>query len=104
ANFDRAGLDVDVILDDCGASVQERFDLILCNPPFHHGFSANRELTERFLTRTSQLLAPQGLAMFVVNQFIPLETVAADYFGKIDTLAANNSFKVIGLTRPRVRS
>src|SRR5690606_14598650 len=38
ANFDQRELAVTVTLDDCGAHLQEQFDVILCNPPFHHGF------------------------------------------------------------------
>ena len=90
------GLDAEVIAADCGDKLQERFDLILCNPPFHQGFSVNDDLTQRFLKATQRLLHPSGIAVFVVNAFIPLERLAAPFFhGTV--LANNGRFKVLQL-------
>src|SRR5690606_24017353 len=38
-NLLAANLNGKVIADDCAASINETFDLILCNPPFHQGFN-----------------------------------------------------------------
>ncbi|MEX2130843.1 MAG: methyltransferase [Pseudohongiellaceae bacterium] len=97
ANFARYELAVNVLLDDCGKNLQERFDLILCNPPFHLGFAANRELTENFLRQIQRLLSDQGVALLVVNQFIPLETLAAEFFDGVDLISSTASFKVVAL-------
>src|SRR5690606_21454912 len=40
-NFAEAGLNVDCVPDDAGRHINQRFDLILCNPPFHQGFSVS---------------------------------------------------------------
>jgi len=103
ANFDRAQLAVSVSLDDCGAQLKQSFDLILCNPPFHQGFASSRELTEKFLQQIRRLLAKDGQALLVVNQFIPLEKIAADYFGSIETLCSTESFKVVALKYAKIR-
>lgn len=100
-NFDRLGINGQVISDDCGASLDERFDLLLCNPPFHQGFALEGELTERFVTTAARLTAFDGVALFVVNQFIPLERKAQGLFTEIDTFADNGSFKLIRLARPK---
>ncbi len=97
ASFARAGLTVKVTLDDCGAQLQERFDLILCNPPFHQGFSTSQALAAKFLEAIARLLAPGGRALVVVNQFIPLESAAAGQFAKISTLTQEHGFKVVQL-------
>lgn len=86
-----------VIAADCGDALNDTFDLILCNPPFHQGFSLEGDLTNRFLATAKRLLAPQGIAVFVVNQFIPLERKASGLFRNITTCASNGSFKVITL-------
>ena len=94
------GLQVEVIADDCGSTLQENFDVILCNPPFHQGFRVDDRLTLKFLQQTQRLLARDGAALFVVNAFIPLEQAAQPYFRQIKTLVHNGSFKLVVLQQP----
>lgn len=96
-NLQRNGLTGSVIAADAGSGIQGKVDLLLCNPPFHQGFSVDGDLTDKFLASASRSLAPQGVALFVVNQFIPLERKAAPLFRQINTLVDNGSFKVIQL-------
>jgi len=100
-NFERLQINGSVVRDDCGASLTQRFDLLLCNPPFHQGFALEGELTERFVATAARLTAFDGIAAFVVNQFIPLERKAQGLFAEIDTFADNGSFKLVRLARPR---
>ena len=99
-NAQGAGLNVEAILDDCGQTIDERFDTLLCNPPFHTGFDVNSALTNRFLEAANNKLKTKGTAYFVVNSFIPIEKKAATAFGKIHTLANNKQFKVLALSQP----
>jgi 16S rRNA (guanine1207-N2)-methyltransferase len=96
-NADHYGMRIDVVAGDCGGNIAQTFDLILCNPPFHQGFSVDGNLTDKFLRQTQRLLAPQGMAVFVVNQFIALERAAEKYFKRVDTTDRNQSFKLIRL-------
>lgn len=96
--FEKNNLSGDVIAADCGEGIDEKFDAVICNPPFHQGFNVENQLTDRFLARTRSLLASGGSALFVVNSFIPIEAKATQYFKKIDQLASNKSFKVIRLS------
>ena len=96
-NAELHGLQVEVVADDCGGQLAPGFDLILCNPPFHQGFSVDAALTDKFLRQTRRLLSAGGVAVFVVNQFIPLERAAEKYFRRIETAARNQSFKLIRL-------
>jgi len=88
-----------VIPSDAGADLRDKFDLILCNPPFHQGFSVDGDLTDKFLRNTQQLLTADGLAYFVVNQFIALEKKAVPYFKHIHLIAQNKSFNVFELRK-----
>lgn len=96
-NLQRNQLNGEVIAADAGRSIRVKADLLLCNPPFHQGFGTDGDLTDKFLISAKQLLAPQGIALFVVNQFIPLERKAAPLFSQIKVLIDNGSFKVIQL-------
>lgn len=99
-NLEMNQMTAEVVAADCAQGINERFDVILCNPPFHQGFSVNGTLTTKFLRGARDHLADNGLALFVVNAFIPLEKVAAPYFKQVETIARNNSFKVIALSGP----
>lgn len=96
-NIKLNSIDAEILAADCGDLISDTFDLILCNPPFHQGFSVEGDLTDRFLASTKRLLAPQGMAIFVVNQFIPLERKASGLFRTINRCSSNGSFKVISL-------
>ena len=92
-----SALHLEVVADAVARQLAPGFDLILCNPPFHQGFSVDAALTDKFLRQTRRLLSAGGVAVFVVNQFIPLERAAEKYFRRIETAARNQSFKLIRL-------
>lgn len=98
ANFQLHGIQGQVIPDDCAASIEERFDVLLCNPPFHKGFDTEKALTERFIKSAQQHLKKSGVAFFVTNQFISIEQSAATYFKGIETVFKDKSFKVVKLS------
>jgi len=89
----------EVSLQDCADGLHAPVDLVLCNPPFHQGFTVEGALTDRFLAAARRLLKPGGEALFVVNAFIPLERKAAPLFADVRTLASDRSFKVLALRR-----
>jgi len=97
SNNVRAMADARVIASDAGLQLTGKFDLILCNPPFHQGFSVDGDLTEKFLRSAAQHLEESGVAYFVVNQFIGLEKKALGIFNSIKLIAQNKSFKVVEL-------
>jgi len=96
-NCEKNQVAAEIIAADCGDQINESFDLILCNPPFHQGFNLEGDLTNKFVSACKRLLAKNGTALFVVNQFIPLERKASKHFSKVKVLADNGSFKLITL-------
>lgn len=101
ANLDLAGLQGAVIASDAGDCLTEQVDILLCNPPFHAGFSTSGDLTDKFLAAAARLLNPEGIACFVVNLHIPLERKAQKWFDRIDHHSDNGHFKLITLRKPR---
>jgi|TARA_B110000116_G_scaffold181759_1_gene157503 16S rRNA (guanine1207-N2)-methyltransferase len=99
ANFQQSSLKVDTIAADCADSIDRKFDLILCNPPFHQGFSVNGDLTSKFLAATHRLLSAHGAALLVVNQFVPIERKAQAVNFSVTLLINNGSFKVVLLSK-----
>jgi 16S rRNA (guanine1207-N2)-methyltransferase len=95
ANFSALNINGNLIAGDAGSQLNEKFDAIICNPPFHQGFNIDSALTEKFLNASKRLLAPSGKALFVVNNFIALEKKAQDYFSDVEEVARSGSFKLI---------
>lgn len=98
ASLEKNNIEANVIPSDCGDTLTQKFDLILCNPPFHKGFDHHTGLTEKFSRATHRLLAKNGCAYFVTNAFVGIEK----HFDKHDlickTLANNTQFKVMRIT------
>ncbi|MCW8193987.1 class I SAM-dependent methyltransferase [Proteobacteria bacterium 005FR1] len=97
-NFRRTGLEVTTTVDDCGSQLSGPFDLILCNPAFHQGFAVSEALSRKFISQSARLLARKGSALLVVNQFVPLEKLAAGLFKRADLLLHTDGFKVFALS------
>ena len=97
-NLARIKIAYEVIGDDAGESIEENFDSIWSNPPFHSGFSLSTTVLNKFLKSSKNLLNPNGKCLFVVNKFIPIEKLASNYFKTIEILNKNNSFKVVLLS------
>lgn len=90
----------EVIADDCGQGIDQKFNWILCNPPFHQGFDISNALTEKFVINAKHLLSRSGIALFVVNSFIPIEKVAQEHFAQVTMLENTGQFKIIQLSHP----
>ena len=76
-------------------------DIIVCNPPFHHGFDHDKALIIHFVRASLALLTNKGIAFFVVNAFIPLPNVVAQESGHCELLAHESGFKVYCISRER---
>ncbi len=101
ANLNERSITGKVVPSNAGDTLNEQYDIILCNPPFHSGFTISSELTERFLAAASRCLAPSGEACFVVNRHIGIEQKAVKYFNDIQLHTENKHFKLIHLRQPR---
>lgn len=87
----------EIVLANCGEGIDARFDAVICNPPFHQGFDVDGDLTSRFLQSARAHLLPAGRAVFVVNQFIPLERKAEGVFRSVTEVCRAQGFKVLVL-------
>lgn len=97
-NFEEHRIKGEVIASDGGAGLKGSFNAILCNPPFHQGFRTDSNLTQTFLKGARQLLAKGGRALFVVNQFVPLESLASPLFPQVSEVTRERGFKLITLS------
>lgn len=98
-NFQTHGIDGYLSVDDVAATLPDgSIDTLLSNPPFHQGFSTSSLLSEAFIAGCKRLLAPQGVAYFVVNRFIAIEKLAHQAGLSLEEIALNGQFKILRLT------
>ncbi|WP_078083726.1 class I SAM-dependent methyltransferase [Microbulbifer mangrovi] len=99
-NFQAQHIAGRVVAGDAGSDLESNSaDLLVCNPPFHQGFQVEGDLTDRFLGQAARILRKGGSALFVVNEFIPLEKKAQSLFQQIVRLNKEKGFCVYHMTR-----
>ncbi len=96
-NCQRNGLErVQVLASDGVAAVREqRFDLVLCNPPFHQGHTQTNATALRFIREAHEVLAARGRLYLVANRFLRYEPAMQEAFGAVTTLREDARYKVL---------
>jgi 16S rRNA (guanine1207-N2)-methyltransferase len=98
-NCEVHGIQAQIELADCASGLCGSVDAVLCNPPFHKGFAVAGSLTDQFIAAAHRMLSRNGRALFVVNQFIPIERKALELFASAETLMEQDGFKVVCLRK-----
>lgn len=75
--------------------VEERYNWIVSNPPFHQGIKTEYSVTERFLAEAKEHLKLSGKLLIVANEFLSYEVILKEHFKKVNELVRENGFKVI---------
>lgn len=75
--------------------VEERYNWIISNPPFHQGVKTEYSVTERFLTEAKEHLKLSGKLLIVANDFLSYESILKNHFKTVNEIARENGFKVI---------
>ena len=75
--------------------LEQRFDLVVTNPPFHVGGIQTTEIAERFIREAAQVLRPRGRFYLVANRFLKYEPTMRECFKTVEEVAGNRSFKVL---------
>ncbi len=85
---------------DVAAGVTERFDAIVCNPPFHAlGRGDRPDIGRAFIAAAANALKLGGRLWLVANRHLPYEQTLGDGFAQVRTLAQNGGFKIVEATK-----
>ncbi|HYW31668.1 MAG TPA: methyltransferase [Gemmatimonas sp.] len=91
-----AGVRARVLASDIASALgDERFDVVVCNPPFHVGKSTDLEVPAQFIRDAYRVLAPGGSVQIVANRTLPYERLVEGAFGHVRTLHDGPRFKVL---------
>ncbi|MEO0496422.1 MAG: methyltransferase [Pseudomonadota bacterium] len=81
--------------------VDQTFDHIVMNPPFHTGKITSKNLGAQFIAVAHKALKPGGTLTLVANVHLGYEHVLAANFGNCQELARQDGFKILTALRRR---
>ncbi|MCK7593973.1 class I SAM-dependent methyltransferase [Pseudomarimonas salicorniae] len=80
--------------------VPGRYDVIVCNPPFHTQRAGDRpDIGRRFIAAAAASLNPGGQLWLVANRHLPYEAELAQGFDSLRTVCQRDGFKVVQARR-----
>ena len=92
--------DVQAVTSDIADAVRdERFDVVVSNPPFHVGKATALNVPMQFMRDAFHVLRPGGRLLLVANRTLPYEAALTDIFGNMRTVHDGQRFKVLSATR-----
>lgn len=86
--------------DGIQAVRDQRFDLVVTNPPFHMGGVQTTQTAERFIRESAQVLNPRGRFYLVANRFLKYEPTLRSCFQDVEEVSGDSRYKVLRATRP----
>ena len=101
-NIARSGLsDISAVASDLyGAIHDQRFDVILSNPPFHAGQRIDRDIADGIVREAPTVLAEGGQIRLVANRFLAYDRALRQAFGELERVAETERYHVLGAVRP----
>ncbi|MCG8393243.1 MAG: class I SAM-dependent methyltransferase [Pseudomonadales bacterium] len=81
-------------LGDGLVGCDERFDLILLNPPFHDGYVVGDHVARRLFRQSKQALNAGGELRVIGNRHLSYHKLLGKLFGKVEVLGSNQKFVV----------
>ncbi|MGV3709734.1 MAG: methyltransferase [Gemmatimonas sp.] len=87
------------VSDVASAVIDERFDVVVTNPPFHVGKATNLELPLQFIHDAYEVLNPGGRLYLVANRTLPYEGMITDRFGRVTTVHDGPRFKILSAVK-----
>ncbi len=73
---------------------EEKFDVIISNPPFHRSFDVNTNVAHRIIRAAPGHLQAGGRLVLVANAFLKYDTAAGEHFRSVRTMD-NGKYKII---------
>jgi 16S rRNA (guanine1207-N2)-methyltransferase len=89
--LDQANIFVGDVLDFVE---NQRYSLIISNPPFHSGHDVNYEMAQTFIVHSAQILEDTGRLILVANRFIRYDRIMRDVFREVEITAETGKFQV----------
>jgi 16S rRNA (guanine1207-N2)-methyltransferase len=83
---------------------EERYDLIVSNPPFHRGKAVDYTVADRLIEEAPGHLAEGGSLLVVANAFLAYGKRMSKAFRDVETVVATRQFHVLRARGARAQS
>lgn len=88
-----------VLSDVATELLDERFDVVVANPPFHVGKHTDLDVPHQFIRDAFEVLKPDGRLLLVANRTLPYEGMLRAKFGNAVTVHDGRRFKVLSAVK-----
>ncbi|OTA18230.1 16S rRNA methyltransferase [Xenorhabdus vietnamensis] len=92
-------LEGNVITSNVYSAIEEKFDWIISNPPFHDGLKTNLAAADDMIRMAPNYLKSGGKLRIVANAFLPYPDLLDNTFGNHQVIAQTGKFKVYQATK-----
>ncbi|OCG07761.1 16S rRNA (guanine(1207)-N(2))-methyltransferase [Gilliamella sp. wkB178] len=83
-----------VAASDVFSHLQDKYQLIVSNPPFHDGKETSYIAVNSLIKEAKKHLKLNGYLCIVANSFLPYQTLLDETFNKVEVIAQTTKFKV----------
>lgn len=82
------------------AGDSEKYELIICNPPFHQGHVMDAHFGKRLLRQCAEHITAQGHLFVVANRHLPYQGLLKRHFKQVSIAAQNNKYQLWHVAAP----
>lgn len=83
-----------VVASNVFSHIDDKFDLIISNPPFHDGIDTTYQVVNQLISQAKWYLKQGGELRIVANAFLPYADWLDQHFGTHQVIAQSTKFKV----------
>lgn len=83
-----------IMASDVFSEINDRYDLIVSNPPFHEGKTISYSAAQKLVTEAKNHLKAQGKLVIVANSFLPYGEILKQVYPNYQIIRQTTKFKV----------
>ena len=83
-----------VIASDVFSDINDKYHLIISNPPFHDGKETSYTAVNKLIKEAKKYLKLNGYLCIVANSFLPYQSILDETFKRVELIAQTTKFKV----------
>ena len=84
----------DVFATNSLSNINQQYQHVISNPPFHQGIKTNYQATEQFIAGIHQHIDSRGSLIIVANSFLQYRPLMENRYKRIDNNCQQNGFTV----------
>lgn len=93
-NARELGIEAKVVASHGLQQIDQRFNAIYSNPPFHTGKETDYSISEQLFAMSPKKLLSRGQIMVVANRFLPYAQSLQQHFKQVKDIAKTNKFSL----------